>query len=301
MAALSEDSRFTYDGDSFFIQLSSRPTSRSEFNKCSSFTTFFPSPIRLGMDYEVSLHTVSIPTTWIMFKNRRDFYLEYRYIDVIYNDDTSIRAKDVEEKHGPWKRVYYPLGCYTTPDEFIGALTFSCGANTYRHSIMNFKDMVCLDYLSSTQKFYITAQTAVEMRFSNNAADVLGAIRTSRLGSNQMFGQGSHIFRLRPRIYDYLLDHINIKLDILKPEFHEDHYDQQLYTIDVRKFGLQKTTNRLVETLDRGIYKKLNTSEINSIAVSLTSDADRDIHFSPEASFNSHDNVTLLLHFQPVN
>ena len=305
MAAFAENGQFLYDGDEFYIELSSRNGSKHfTSNKASLFRTYFPTPITLGVDYDVALAQIVLPTIWRTFtiQEEAELYIDYHWCEVTYdNNDGSLCAVNLENpvkiQH---RRVYFPTGCFTSPQEFLDALILNFSTSSYNNELYNFEKYISIKYLPSTNRFYFSGTSdlptnmGVSLNFSTKAGEMFG-IR------GQWLTVGA-VTRPAPdtaKISDYLIYQFNITLDILRFEIYQGGFVKHLCSMDTRKHGRDTLTQSIVFTPGRTIYKKMGVRDFSSIEVKITDERGGEIDFSPAESNNINETVSILLRFKP--
>lgn len=314
MSALQEDSVYTYDGDDFYLELtSSNATKYFDKNRTGLFSTYYPTPITLGVEYDVSLEQIVIPTTWMTFPNAKDdeLWMHYYWCELEINDcDGSTRVVNTD-KNIDYHTVYFPEGCFTHAQEFLDALIPSCGACSYKGEMYALESYISIKYLSSTNKFYFSTTAnlpkniGVGIRFSPKASEIFGF--PSKENDNIAAVRWlyvNHVTMISPStstLHTYILQQLNISLDILRNEFHQEGFEKHLYSIDIRKHGRDTLSPVILHNPIRNLYKKVCEAYFSSIQVTITDEKGSVVIFSPDISKSVNETVTLLLHFKARN
>ena len=227
------------------------------------------------------------------------------------DEETGVGMR-ITENMSPWHRVYFPLGCFLTAQEFCSTLSLHCGAGRVGRKQVTFSNAFQISYNSSTDKIYFKYKSggAAKIRFSKKASTILGfrsgARRKTGEGMRnigQLFSGDNKGSQMPPTVNSYILDKIFVFLDIIKPDFCIDEFKQLLHIVELKRMPGEEDKRHITVIPNRKTFKRLLVKRFQSITVKLEDASGRAIPFrgaNGREGTDKTDCVHITLHFRPI-
>ena len=340
------DDTSSVKSDDFYMRICSKPTDNAPTNRVDCFTDYMPCTIRLSSDYEVAVERISLPLTWNTFSERtgRELWLRYRYTEIVFEEvedsrdyaaNRSYTEGSVSKGISPWKKVDFPQGCYTTPNDFLQTLSHHIGGNRYDDGYINSSNAFCFYYIPYTNRVYIQIfKHSIEIEFSKKAGRLLGFEEESLADEDSesapdgnllsgdrggekpppdkvrrfLLAESTYKSMITPTLPSLVYKSFILKLDIIKKQYFEGGYEEFLSAVDISETTQGCTNTSVIFTPDRRCYKKLKTRDIQSLRFDLL---DARFHKSPDfipyskrkrrQAVTHEEYMHVDLHFRPIS